>query len=197
MNLTTKSVGALLLVAALAVAGRAALADNDACPGTISSAGLGGAIPKSASFDVENYGNPSNPLALRTKFLKWLTRAGYKASDKPDYMFAFRVEVAPPQPQQSGSGIPRTPSQAYQSIGTQEHYYGIETLMFPGLRSHNADQPSPLHINVQLRNQQNGRIVWFADIYCDLITDDRAALIQALSVPIIANLGKTARQEPF
>ena len=69
--------------------------------------------------------------------------------------------------------------------------------MFPGLRSHNADQPSPLHINVQLRNQQTGRIAWFADIYCDLITDDRALLIQALSVPIIANLGKTARQEPF
>src|SRR5262249_6179468 len=162
-----------------------------------SSASLGGAIPKTASFDVENYGNPANPLALRTKFLKWLTRAGYKASDKPDYMFAFRVEVAPPQPPPAPGALPRTPSPAYQSIGTQEHYYGIETLMFPGLRSHNADQPSPLHINVQLRNQQNGRIVWFADIYCDLITDDRAELIRALSVPIIANLGKTSRQEPF
>ena len=194
---------AVLLVAAVAAgAGLPAHADNDACPGTISSAGLS-PVPKTASFDVENFGNPANPLALRTKFLKWLTRAGYKASDKPDYMFAFRVEAAVAGPgntraRQAGqSRGPPIADNTYASIGQQEHLYGLETLMFPGLRSGNSDQPNPLHINVQLRNQQTGRIVWFADIYCDLITDDRALLIQSLSVPIIANLGKTARQEPF
>jgi hypothetical protein len=193
-------IAGLLLAAVLAgLGGGATAADNDACPGNISSAGLS-PVPKTASFDVENFGNPANPIALRTKFLKWLTRAGYKASDKPDFMFAFRVEAVLPGPGDTRSGQPSgapIPDKTYASIGQQEHLYGLETLMFPGLRSHNADQPSPLHINIQLRNQQTGRIAWFADIYCDLITDDRALLIQALSVPIIANLGKTARQEPF
>jgi len=193
-------IAGLLLAAVLAgLGGGASAADNDACPGNISSAGLS-PVPKTASFDVENFGNPANPIALRTKFLKWLTRAGYKASDKPDFMFAFRVEAVLPGPGDTRSGQPSgapIPDKTYASIGQQEHLYGLETLMFPGLRSHNADQPSPLHINIQLRNQQTGRIAWFADIYCDLITDDRALLIQALSVPIIANLGKTVRQEPF
>jgi hypothetical protein len=192
-------IAGLLLAALLAGVAHGAAADNDACPGTISSAGLS-PVPKTASFDVENFGNPANPIALRTKFLKWLTRAGYKASDKPDFMFAFRIEAALPGPTDNRSRQPvgaPIPDKTYASVGQQQNLYGLETLMFPGLRSANADQPSPLHINIQLRNQQTGRIAWFADIYCDLITDDRALLIQSLSVPIIANLGKTARQEPF
>jgi hypothetical protein len=197
-----RTLAVLLLAVVVTGSGRPARADNDACPGTISSGGLS-PVPRTASFDVENFGNPANPLALRTKFLKWLTRAGYKASDKPDYMFAFRVEAAVAGPgdtraRQAGqSPGPPIADNTYASIGQQEHLYGLETLMFPGLRSGNSDQPNPLHINVQLRNQQNGRIVWFADLYCDLLTDDRATLVQALSVPIIANLGKTVRQEPF
>ena len=91
---------------------------------------------------------------------------------------------------------PPIPENTYSSIGQPQQLYGLETLVLPTLRP-GSDQSTPLHINIQLRNQQTGRIVWFADIYCDLITDDRAELIQALSVPIIANLGKTARQEPF
>lgn len=182
-----------------AVAAGPAWADNDACPGTITSAGLQ-PVPRTASFDVENYGNPANPLALRTKFLKWLTRAGYKASTKPDYMFAFRVEAAPPTHnggrQAQNFARPPIPENTYSSIGQPQQLYGLETLVLPTLRP-GSDQSTPLHINIQLRNQQTGRIVWFADIYCDLITDDRAELVQALSVPIIANLGQTARQEPF
>ena len=189
----------LLLSAVAAGIGHPAWADNDACPGTISSAGLQ-PVPKGASFDVENYGNPANPLALRTKFLKWLTRAGYKASTKPDYMFAFRVEAAPPTRNTGGRqqnvNRPPIPDNTYSSIGQPQQLFGLETLVLPSLRP-GSDQSTPLHINVQLRNQQSGRIVWFADIYCDLLTDDRAELIQALSVPIITNLGKTARQEPF
>src|SRR5258708_292396 len=53
-------IGGLLLAAVLAGVGRgASAADNDACPGNISSAGLT-PVPKTASFDVENFGNPAN-----------------------------------------------------------------------------------------------------------------------------------------
>jgi len=195
-----RSLAVFLLVTAAAGMACPAWADNDTCPGTITSAGLQ-PVPKTASFDVENYGNPAN-MPLRTKFLKWLTRAGYKASNKPDYMFAFRVEAAPPVRnapagrQVQNFSRPPVPENTYSSIGQPQQLYGIETLVLPSLRP-GSDESTPLHINIQLRNQQNGRIVWFADIYCDLLTDDRAELIQALSVPIIANLGKTARKEPF
>jgi len=192
----------LLLMAAAAAAATPARADNDACPGEISSAGLQ-PVAKNATFDVENYGNPANPLALKTKFLKWLTRAGYKASDKPDYMFAFRVEAALPAATNNRGrhydefATSPIPENTYASIGQSEQLYGLETLLIPSLRARASDEPTKLHLNVQLRNQQSGRVVWFADIYCELLTDDRAELIQALSVPIIANLGKTARKEPF
>jgi hypothetical protein len=179
-----------------------ALADqNDACPGTISSASLQ-PLAANATYDVENYGNPNNPLVLRTKFLKWLSRAGYRTASPPSYMFAFKAEVAQggtasaqdrqaAQNSQSGAGFAGT---TYSTMDTSNWLYGLESL--PRRRSDGGSDVR-LHINVQLRNQQSGRVVWFADVNCSLQTDDRAELIEAFSKPLIAQLGRTARQVPF
>jgi len=80
-------------------------------------------------------------------------------------MFAFRVERRWPAP---AIRAPAKPAKSWTadcgqhlcSIGQQEHLFGLETLMFPGLRSGSSDQPNPLHINSPAANQQNGRIVW-------------------------------------
>ena len=194
----------LAFALAAVVAGRSgpALADqNDACPGTISSASLQ-PLAANATYDVENYGNPNNPLVLRTKFLKWLAKAGYRTATPPAYMFSFKAEVAQPSAAASRGRHPEEDSLSsgfgggttYSTMNGNDWLYGLESL--PRRRSGGSGE-ALLHINVQLRNQQSGRVVWFADINCSLQTDDRAELIEAFSKPLIAQLGRTGRQVPF
>ena len=190
---------AIAVALSAAIVGPAA-ADNDSCPGTIDSASLR-TVPPGASFDVENYGNPDNPLTLRTKFLKWLTRAGYKAAANPQYMFSFKATVSR-QSSRSYSGKREEDALASgprDTLTTQYEtdfaYGGLQKFIVPG--GGGGGGGYRLHLNVQLRDQSNGRVVWFADIYCEPLTDDRAELIQVISQPIIANLNRTSRQQSF
>jgi hypothetical protein len=197
---------ALAIIAVVAgLAGPVLAEQNESCPGDISSASLQPLVAN-ATYDVENYGNPDNPLALRTKFLKWLTRAGYRTASPPTYMFSFKADVAQPA---------RTPAPGrqaeedslsstlggnfaggtYSTMDSSGWLYGLESL--PRRRSAGSGAEVRLHVNVQLRNQQGGRVVWFADVICSLQTDDRAQLIEAISKPLIAQLGRTSRQVPF
>jgi hypothetical protein len=191
---------ATIVIVAVLAGPALAVEQNDSCPGTISASSLQ-PVPATATYDVENYGNPDNPLALRTKFLKWLTRAGFKSASPPTYMFSFKAEVSQPSRTVAQGRHPEEDSSSfrgatYSTIDTSNWLFGLDRL--PRIRAGGGSGDDvQLHINVQLRNQQGGRVVWFADVFCSLQTDDRAELIEAISKPLIAQLGRTARQVPF
>lgn len=174
--------------------------------GTISSARLKD-IPRNAAFDVLIYDDTEDNLRFRTKFLAALSDAGYATGNEARLVFSFepeftrsdRVIPGPGDRKVDLSGASRYAQRGPRVGLTNEEWMLGNKKRWVVRRNYSWQRPQAdrLHVIVRLRDTRSGTVLWYADLYCDLLAIDRERIVRSIIGPIIARMGQTRTAENF
>ncbi len=53
------------------------------------------------------------------------------------------------------------------------------------------------HMNAVLRDRESGTVLWQGDAFCEMLIADHARIANSMVWPLVRNLGRTVRREPF
>jgi hypothetical protein len=186
--------------AAAAVAGwiaASALAQDRgsaACSGEISSALLG-TLPGDAAYRVDLYDDSVENVRFRDAFLAALSRSGRRTADNGTLVVTFDAETydaGAPTPAERTRGRLAPLADDMSSTGSD-----LDRLSNVEPRRRGGGPREQAHVNVLVRNQDTGHVVWTADVYCRALDGTRDQIVESILRAVIGVLGRTVARQPM
>jgi hypothetical protein len=185
--------------AAVAVAGlvaASALAQDrgsSACSGEISSALLG-TLPADAAYRVDLYDDSVENVRFRDAFLAALSRSGRRTDESGTLVVTFDAETydaGPPSLDERTRGRLAPLADDMSPTGSDLDRLSNRE---PRRRGGSREQA---HVNVKVRNQETGQVLWTADAYCRELAGTRDQIVDSIIRAVIGVLGRTVARLPM
>jgi hypothetical protein len=182
------AVGGLIATAALARDG-----DPSACSGEVSSVVLG-TLPADAAYRVDLYDASADNVRFRDAFLAALGRSGRRTAERGTLVVTFEAETydagAPPPAERSRGRLAPLADEMSARGRDLDRLSDRE----PRPRGGPKEQA---HLNVQVRDQTTGQVVWMADVYCRELAGTRDQIVDSIIAAVIAVFGRTVARQPL
>jgi len=150
-------------------------------------------MPAGAAFRVDLYDDRAENLRFRDAFLAALDRSGRRVAADGTLIVAFDAETydaGPPRPSGRGRLTPLAGEMSSTSTDL-DRLSNVEPRGRPGRRKVEA------HVNVQVRNQVTGQVVWTADVHCRELSGTRDEIGDSIIRAVIGVFGKTVSSQPL
>ena len=186
-----------VLLAALvmvALASRTDVMAASACVGHISSQAIE-PLPAGASVDVDIFNDTEENLQFRDAFLAALAAAGHATGGGAPLALSFSTES------ESGMFAVVTGREVDRSLAPANSASNQITANVSRLRDNprpsRASTGSQIQVLASLRDNRTKRVIWLADLRCEMLTSDRLRIAEAIIPPFVEALGRTVASAQF
>lgn len=164
-----------------------------ACVGEISSQAIE-PLPIGQPLDVDIFDDTNENLRFRTDFPAALGAGGYQTRDGGPLIVTFTIESEGGMFASIG-GASFDPAVSSPSGGAARIMAGVARL--PDRRTTVSGAGAQLQVVTNIRDTRTGRVIWVADLRCEMLTTDRPRIAASIIEPIIRTLGQTNTRAPF
>ncbi len=186
----------LARAANLAAAQPAAQLVPNGVPGFVNTVALGRVAPDRpiavTPFDDDDLG-----LAIKTRFEEELRRVGRPVAGSAALTLSFETRVIQGRISRTAGNMGRFEGNSEGLRLDLNIWSTTQDSLLGGSRAEESRQASLFHMNAVLRDRDSGKILWQGDAYCDLRVADALRIGNSMVGPLVANLGRSVRQQPF
>lgn len=173
--------------------------DAPACEGQISTFDLS-PVPGEEFYWVDIFDETDEALAFRETFLKTLRADGRKTNRDGRLVFSFESESAflglsPRSGVDTAQGNARREREGNRDLGLTE--------LRDSIRESGSDRRNrtalgqQLDAKAELRDAENGRVIWLATVSCTPLTGDRDVLMEFVSKVVVDSMRRAGGKTTF
>ncbi len=166
-------------------------------PGIINSINFIPADPQ-ATIAVRPMDDSKESLEIKRRIDAALREAGYAVSDyTADIELSFETEVI----EGRFSGESGTLGSLRGGGGGVRLDFNIwsssKDSLLGGRQRRDDRRANVFHMNAVLRDRESGAVLWQGDAFYEMLIADHARIANSMVWPLVRNLGRTVRREPF
>ncbi len=159
-----------------------------------------GELPAAVSVNVEPYDDSELNLQIKAAFDEELVRRNQASAPAGDFQFGFDTQILQGEFDGAGPSLGSFRARSLTGVDFQLNIWSSTKDSVLGGRQKGADSKkkmSVFHINAELRDGATGEVLWSGDAFCEMLGGDTLRIARSMVRPLIANLGRTARDVPF
>ncbi len=166
-------------------------------PGIFNSVNFIPADPQ-ATIAVRPLDDSKESLEIKRRIDAALREAGYEVSDyTADIELSFETEVI----EGRFSGESGTLGSLRGGGGGVRLDFNIwsssKDSLIGGRQKRDDRRANVFHMNAVLRDRESGAVLWQGDAFYEMLIADHARIANSMVWPLVRNLGRTVRREPF
>ncbi len=173
----------------------AQLAPNGA-PGIVNAVALAQVAPD-RPVAVTPFDDDDLSLAIKARFEDELRRIGRPVSEYAPLTLSFETRVIEGRFSRTASNMGRFEGGSGGLRLDLNIWSTTQDSLLGGRQKAESRQANLFHMNAVLRDRDTGRTLWQGDAYCEMLTADTLRIAVSMVGPLVANLGRSARQRPF
>lgn len=175
----------------------AQLAPNGA-PGIVNAVALAPVAPD-RPVAVTPFDDDDLSLAIKARFEDELRRLGRPVAESAPLALSFETRVIEGRFSRTAGNMGRFEGGSDGLRLDLNIWSTTQDSLLGGQRTGESEtrQANLLHMNAVLRDRDTGRTLWQGDAYCEMLTADTLRIAASMVGPLVANLGRSARQRPF
>jgi hypothetical protein len=176
-------------------------------PGNLNSQAIG-RLPAGLPIEIVVLDDSEANLEIRDALAEALAENGFLVAPEAPLEMTFEAETLEPGVQDDRPTLGQIRAGNEAEVGNRGSERGVEAevnvwsstkdSLLGGRQDKDASTSHPrYHINVQLRDRESGKVVWQGDAICEMLTGDRERLVESMTGPLAAAVGRTVTGEPF
>ena len=165
-------------------------------------------MPEGLPLQVTTYDDSETNLEIKEGLAEALERNGFLVSDGAPLELSFKSEIIQGRIAERIPSLGRVGASNEQVVGNEGSERGIDVQVniwssskdsvLGGRKSEAGSSRSPrFHINAQLRDLDDDRVIWQADALCEMLTSNEARIIKSMVGPIASSVGRTVPRSAF
>lgn len=156
-------------------------------------------VPPGLSIKVLPYNDDDLNMQIKSDFEEQVRRQNRSISVDAALLLSFDTEIVKGSITQERSSIVRGEHSTDKGTRAEVNIWSSSQDSVLGGRKPREKRVvrNVLHINVVLRDLRSGKVLWQGDTYAEIGVHDELRLAKSMVEPLILNLGRTVRSEPF
>ena len=175
-----------------------ALAQAGGAPGVMKSVAYA-PIAAEHSISVAPVDDTDLNLRIKDLFEGELTATGRATSDQAAVTLSFETRVIQGHFSEGLPDLARLQAGTDVGVDFQMNVWSStqDSLLGGRQRKDEVRRANVFHINVVLRDQGSGEVLWQGDAFSEMVVPDELRIARSMVRPLVTNLGQTVTQEPF